>query len=293
MAAMSTSVMAKSENPSICIPFVFPNITWQRVKGIFEEIGLGEVERVDMVRKTAKNGKPCKRAFVHFTKWGTSADAIKFRTDILQGKQVKVVYDEPWFWLCAKSNVPRPERKQATPASKHVPRAPPRIEAVSPPGGEPLTMEQKLAKFEKIIADQEKLITTMMLARSEELGTGAVTPEYTMTPPRTSSMPMPQFPPALVRSHAVCCSPKEADDDAESCLEVEIPDEVRFAARQLTFNTEADDDAESWPDVEIQDEDVKCARQLTFEGEDGVEGVLSGEGAMSPEDEWGDVVREE
>ena len=274
MAAMSTSVMAKSENPSICIPFVFPNITWQRVKGIFEEIGLGEVERVDMVRnKTAKNGKPCKRAFVHFTKWGTSADAIKCRTDILQGKQVKVVYDEPWFWLCAKSNVPRPERKQATPASKHVPRAPPRIEAVSPPGGEPLTMEQKLAKFEKIIADQEKLITTMMLARSEELGTGAVTPEYTMTPPRTSSMPMPQFPPALVRSHAVCCSPKE------SCLEVEIPDEVRFAARQLTFNTEADDDAESWPEVEIPD--------------DGVGGVLSGEGAMSPEDEWGDVVREE
>ena len=76
-------------------------------------------------------------------------------------------------------------------------------------------------------------------------------------------------------------------------MEIEIPDEVRFAARQLTFNTEADDDAESWPEVEIPDDGVKCARQLTFEGEDGVEGVLSGEGAMSPEDEWGDVVREE
>ena len=251
MAAMSTSVMAKSENPSICIPFVFPNITWQRVKGIFEEIGLGEVERVDMVRKTAKNGKPCKRAFVHFTKWGTSADAIKFRTDILQGKQVKVVYDEPWFWLCAKSNVPRPERKKAAPASKHVPRAPPRIESVSPPGGEALTTEQKLEQMVKTIAEQEKRITALMARSAVENGDGFATPEYTRTPPRPSSMPMPQFPPAVIRHTEMCSSPKEVPED-----------------------------------------DVKCARQLTFE-EDDVGGVLSGEVSMSPEDKWGDVVRDE
>jgi hypothetical protein len=245
MAAMSTSVTMKSENPSICIPFVFPNITWQRVKGIFEEIGLGEVERVDMVRKTAKNGKPCQRAFVHFTKWGTSADATKFRTYILQGKQVKVVYDEPWFWLCSKSNVPRPERRQRAPAKrKHTPRAPPRIEAVSPPGGEKLTTEQMLAKMAKTIAEQERRIAALTIripTAAEECtrtipdmaeGGGHATPVYDGY--------IPTIPPPLVRSHAVCCSPS-------SPMEMEIPDEDVKCARQLTFG----DDTGSWGDAAV------------------------------------------
>ena len=165
MAAASTSGMAaKSENPSICIPFVFSNITWQRVKGIFEELELGEVERVDLVRKTAKDGKPCKRAFIHFTKWGTSADATKFRTDILQGKQVKVVYDEPWFWLCSKSNVPRPERRQR----KHTPRVPPHIES---------TMSDETPR--DVIRNQNKTIAELteqieMQKRTIRLAWGAI-----------------------------------------------------------------------------------------------------------------------
>jgi hypothetical protein len=223
----------KSENPSICIPFVFPNITWQRVKGIFEDLGLGDVERVDMVRKTAKNGKPCKRAFVHFTKWGTSVEAVKFREDIIEGKQVKVVYDDPWFWLCSKSNVPRPERRQRVAGKrKHVPRAPPRIEVMSPPGGEKLTTEQMLVKMEKTIAEQAARIAalTVCVAHAEN---GPMTPVYDGG--RMCS------PPPLERSRAVCCSPKE------------IPEEDVKCARQLTFET-TEGDGMSWGDAAVATE---------------------------------------
>jgi hypothetical protein len=178
-----------------------------------------------LVRKTSKDGKPCKRAFIHFTKWGTSADATKFRTDILQGKQVKVVYDEPWFWLCSKSNVPRPERRQRVAGKrKHVVRAPPRIVAVSPPGGEKLTTEQMLAKMARTIEEQEKRIAALTIRASKY--DGPSTPVYDGDIPTT--------PPPLVRSHAVCCSPKE------------IPEEDVKCARQLTF-----EEGGSWGDAAV------------------------------------------
>jgi hypothetical protein len=87
--------------PSICIPRVFPNITWQRVKSVFEELGFGSVEKVDMVNKTAADGTPIKRVFVHFSSWNNdNSDVLQARHDILNGDFVQVTYDHPWFWRC-------------------------------------------------------------------------------------------------------------------------------------------------------------------------------------------------
>ena len=51
--------------PSICIPRVFPNITERRVWAIFENLGFGEVEKIDMIERTSKSGDTFKRVFVH------------------------------------------------------------------------------------------------------------------------------------------------------------------------------------------------------------------------------------
>ena len=69
-------------NPSICVPRVFPNITWKRVKEVFEELGLGEVERVDMVNKTNDKGEKFKRVF------GTSSVGTRTRQQVREGKAV-------------------------------------------------------------------------------------------------------------------------------------------------------------------------------------------------------------
>jgi hypothetical protein len=103
---------AKNSDPqqgiSLCIPRVFNNIGWRRIKQHMIEAELGYVERVDVVQ--VAEGK-YKRAFVHFApgKWNmrdsTARDALK----ILQsGAKIKLEYESPWYWLVGISGAARP-----------------------------------------------------------------------------------------------------------------------------------------------------------------------------------------
>lgn len=103
------SALPKS-SPSVCIPRVFSNISWKRVKDVFDALNLGEIERVDMVKKTSEKGDEFKRVFVHFKEWATTPEAQQVREKLLSGSEVKIVYDEPWFWKLSMSNVEKPVR---------------------------------------------------------------------------------------------------------------------------------------------------------------------------------------
>lgn len=115
---IDTTQLAPRE-PSICIPRVFANITEARVLAIFKNLDLGEIERVDMIQRTNDKGENFQRVFVHFTEWydtteagEPNASAIEVRQRLLKGIQVKVVYDDPWFWKLSASKVARPEERQ-------------------------------------------------------------------------------------------------------------------------------------------------------------------------------------
>lgn len=116
--------------PSLCIPRVFPNITWEQVKETIHEVGLGEVERVDMVNKENDRGDKFKRVFVHFKRWNTDTDAQRVRDKLLWGGQVKIVYDDPWFWKVMKSNVPKPDFTKGKDVRRGRGRGPVRVEMV-------------------------------------------------------------------------------------------------------------------------------------------------------------------
>lgn len=98
--------------PSLCIPRVFPNITWQRVKEVFSELNLGRIERVDMVRKENEKGEKFQRVFIHFKFWDRSEEAQAVREKILSGDMIQIVYDDPWFWKVGMSRVTKPERSE-------------------------------------------------------------------------------------------------------------------------------------------------------------------------------------
>lgn len=91
---------------SLCIPRVFNNIGWRRIKQTMISCGWGYVDRVDVI--------PCgthKRAFVHFApgKWNTrSGEAMAVLEAFRNGQQVQVVYDEPWFWKISASGSKKP-----------------------------------------------------------------------------------------------------------------------------------------------------------------------------------------
>ena len=106
IAEMSGDV---TKGVSLCIPRVFANISWYRIKQVFIALNWGFVDRVDVIPSGGT-----KRAFVHFTPGKFTA--TKVLEALCEGKQVKIVYDEPWFWQISLSRSAKPaeapERKQ-------------------------------------------------------------------------------------------------------------------------------------------------------------------------------------
>ena len=115
--------------PSLCIPRVFNNITWKRVKDTLNDLDMpmGEIERVDMVRKTNSKGEKFQRAFIHFKSWNRNPtiDATRLwlleKTSAGKNNMLKIDYEEIrnpkpgcdgwWFWKVGMSNAPKPDRK--------------------------------------------------------------------------------------------------------------------------------------------------------------------------------------
>lgn len=95
--------------PSLCIPRVFPNITRERVEAVFRELDIGRVERVDMVVRTGEKGETLKRVFVHL-EWNDGENAKKARERLLCGNDIKIIYEEPWFWKVSANRSTRDER---------------------------------------------------------------------------------------------------------------------------------------------------------------------------------------
>jgi len=106
IAEMSGDV---SKGVSLCIPRVFANISWYRIKQVFIALNWGFVDRVDVIPSGGT-----KRAFVHFAPGKFTA--TKVLEALCEGKQVKIVYDEPWYWQISLSRSAKPdeapERKQ-------------------------------------------------------------------------------------------------------------------------------------------------------------------------------------
>ena len=93
-----------SNNPSICIPRVFNNISTKFIIKIFQhKLKIGPIKKVDVIYNHIKDDDDSKwqfkKVFIHFHNWNENKDDI--RTLINEGKTLKVVYDIPWFWICS------------------------------------------------------------------------------------------------------------------------------------------------------------------------------------------------
>jgi len=89
------------------------NIQKERVYDVFADLfGRNAIERVDMIERKNKDGEEYKRAFVHFKFWPRTEQATEVRLKLLNGDEVKVMYEQPWFWRISASRVPRPEEQQ-------------------------------------------------------------------------------------------------------------------------------------------------------------------------------------
>jgi len=96
---------------SICIPRAFLNITEARVRKVFDKLDIFSIARVDMVQRKNEKGDAYQRIFVHIKDWTETADAQKAKDLLLSGKDLKIVYDDPWFWKASLNTwAPKPPK---------------------------------------------------------------------------------------------------------------------------------------------------------------------------------------
>ena len=95
------SLLAESQ-PSLCIPRVFNNITELRIRKIFNELSLGKISRIDMIEHKNEKGT-FNRVYIHFEKWFLNEEAQIARRKLILGKEIKIIYDNPWFWKVSAS----------------------------------------------------------------------------------------------------------------------------------------------------------------------------------------------
>ena len=105
--------------PSLCIPRVFMNIDEKRIRRIFDELNMGDILRIDVVSKTTEKGEKFNRVFIHFKQWLSNQNSDIARERLLNGKEIKIIYDDPWFWKVSAYKAPsRPPRQEAKPVYK-------------------------------------------------------------------------------------------------------------------------------------------------------------------------------
>ena len=102
--------------PSICIPWLPTSFSDGQVIDIINEIGLGDIEKVDLIGKVDRNDNDYLMAFIHMENWSMEGYGKSVRDDLLDDDTppIKIVYDDPKFLMLSKSYTERPDGKGKT-----------------------------------------------------------------------------------------------------------------------------------------------------------------------------------
>lgn len=94
---------------SVFIPRVASKITKDMVSYYFMKQELGIVKQVDFVAKMDTRGIPYNAAYVHISNWFINPASLNFQDRIENGKEARIVYDDPHYWIVMKNTAHKPE----------------------------------------------------------------------------------------------------------------------------------------------------------------------------------------
>jgi hypothetical protein len=109
-----------AQNMSLFIPHVFANVTKERIISVFQDLDLATVKYIDLVPKQDREGKKFNSVYVHFEKWhNDNSAAVRLQQRLEAGElDVRVVYDDPWYWVVLKNNMEKKETSKKTKNNK-------------------------------------------------------------------------------------------------------------------------------------------------------------------------------
>jgi hypothetical protein len=95
----NTNKLSSSICPSICIPRVLTHIAVKDIIQIFQNnIKLGVIKKVESI---PYEDDIFKKIFIHFEFWNDDDENVfDIKNKLLNGENIKIVYNNPWFWKC-------------------------------------------------------------------------------------------------------------------------------------------------------------------------------------------------
>ena len=84
----------------LVIPRVFPNISERRIRGVFKALNICTIANIELVSFNTKEGKKFNKVFINIDEWNETGCEIteKTKEKLRKGEEIKVVYEDPWFW---------------------------------------------------------------------------------------------------------------------------------------------------------------------------------------------------
>lgn len=99
-----------NQRMSLMIPRVFPQwVDEETIVKIFHEQHIGNVYKVSIIRQPdgRRGNYPIYKAFIYFNAWYKNEIAFNFQERIVNKRETRVVYDDPWYWVVFKNTEER------------------------------------------------------------------------------------------------------------------------------------------------------------------------------------------
>ena len=91
--------------PGIYIPHLFLNITPENLTQIIRELNVFKESQLDFNQKeNSITGKKYYSVFIHIAEWFTNPTAQRMRQKLLNNEDVKVVFNNPWYFICKRKH---------------------------------------------------------------------------------------------------------------------------------------------------------------------------------------------
>ena len=103
MSIVNDSEFVFNAKLSVYIPVIDEKINEAFITGIFQNLKIGEISRIDFVYSLV--GK--KQAFIHFNKWYDNSKVHELQKKIMSpSANARIIYDKPKFWPILQNRMP-------------------------------------------------------------------------------------------------------------------------------------------------------------------------------------------
>ena len=88
------------KNLSLCIPKVHKKYTYKWIFKIINKYKIGKIQNIKVI--PYHNSRHFNKVIIHFEYWINTKKNLDIYNHIDNGGNIKILYDEPWFWKCFK-----------------------------------------------------------------------------------------------------------------------------------------------------------------------------------------------